>query len=158
MQTALHAVPEINEAALACLERAGIRATSERVDALAMLMRHPGRVHNIRELLPQDHAAAASTRLYRALHVLEEQGIVAHEPMEVHGRAVFGYRFGKTNATASAARDKVRFQCRQCGQVALDSNPALHAKLAELGLCNPLANSSSDVMVLYTCSVCDAKS
>ena len=148
-------MPHTDEAALACLERAGIRASPERVEALGLLMRHPGRVHTIRELLPQDHAAAASTRLYRALHVLEEQGIVAHEPMEVHGRAVFGYRFGKADATASAARDKIRFQCRQCGQVALDSNPALHAQLAALGLCDPVAASSSDVVVLYTCSVCD---
>lgn len=142
------------EDAAARLAQVGVRASTERIRVLSLLMKYSDRAWTVHELcrLSNDEEVdpAFVTRLYRTLGLLEKTGVVKREVHEARGRLSFSYRFaGKKSA--------IRLQCRSCSRLVAADNTQLRAQIERAGIETGLPIASTEVLVLVTCSRCVAE-
>lgn len=137
------------------LEEADIRVNAERLQILGRLMSNAGQACTAQELYPrgvEESNAAAVSRVYRTLHLLEKKKVIERRVRQVRGRPVFSYVYG-----AQSAPSRIRFQCRSCGASVIAEDVELREQVAKVGADQGLpVASKEDIVVWIACNRCSA--
>lgn len=137
------------------LEDTDIRVNPERLQILGRLMSQTGQACTAQELYPrgvEESNAAAVSRVYRTLHLLEKKRVIERRVRQVRGRPVFTYIYGEESASS-----RIRFQCRSCGASVVADDIQLREQVAKVGADQGLpVASKEDIVVWIACNRCSA--